>query len=184
MNDTEHFIKMLREEWSSGSDRSCVIVVASIIDELLGQLVRARLAPNPSSTDTLFDGPNAHLASFSARIDLAYRIGIISSKLCRDLHVIRRLRNRFAHSIESCTFADTGCKDQVEELMRSLQLRNRSSEPLLLNEDNAKGHFGWVAVAIITYLHRDAVRNLSIVPLSPPDADWLYKGKFSFAGKT
>lgn len=184
MTDTERFIYMLREEWSAGSDRSCVIVVASIIDELLGQLIRARLAPNPSSTDTLFDGPNAPLASLSARIDLSYRIGIISSKLCRDLHIVRRLRNHFAHSVQACTFADTGCKDQVQELMRSLRLRERSPEPLRPNEDNPKWHFGWVATAIITYLHRDAVRNLSIQPAMPPDTDWLYTGKFSFDGKT
>lgn len=184
MSDTERFIDMLSKEWSTGSDRSCVIVVASIINELLGQLIRARLAPNPSSNDTLFDGPNAPFSSFSARIDVAYRIGTISSTLCRDLHTIRRLRNRFAHSIESCTFTDTWCKDQVEELMRSLQLQERSQEPLLRHEADTRGHFGWIAVAIITYLHRDAVRTLSIVPLSPPDKDWLYVGKFSFAGKT
>jgi DNA-binding MltR family transcriptional regulator len=182
-DSTERFIGQLLEEWRRNSDRSCVIVAASIIDELLGRIIRARLVPNDSSQDTLFDGPNSPLGSFSARIDLAYRIALISPQLARDLHIIRRLRNRFAHSIDSCSFEDVGVRDQVEELFRSLNLVKRSPDPLTPIEDTTKGHFGWVATALITYLHRDVIEWRSVSALQPASLDWVYQGKFSFAGR-
>lgn len=47
------------------------------------------------------------MSSFSGRINLAYCLGWISDEARRDLHVIRDLRNRFAHGFEhSLSLAD------------------------------------------------------------------------------
>jgi hypothetical protein len=90
---------LLHAEFAKETDRAAVIVAASMLDELLRSILVAKLVPVSSSTDELFDGANAPLGTFSARIEMAYRVGLISVKFSRDLHLVRRIRNDFAHNI-------------------------------------------------------------------------------------
>lgn len=48
------------------------------------------------------------LASFSARIDVAYALGIIDQSLFKLLHAVRELRNSLAHSPHLKSLDDTG----------------------------------------------------------------------------
>ena len=73
-----------------------------MLDELLKQLIAAHLLPC-AGQETLFSGAAAPLSFFSSRIDLAHRIGLISPRLARDLHLIRRIRNDFAHTFDELT---------------------------------------------------------------------------------
>src|SRR5207253_9918219 len=72
--ESDRWFRILNAEFDHSSDRSCAIVAASSLEELLGNLIRARFVANSSSQDTLFDGPNAPIASFSAKIDFAFRL--------------------------------------------------------------------------------------------------------------
>ena len=94
----------LDREYGRTSARSFALVAASMLDELVKQLLVAHLLP-PTGRDSLFGGPHAPLGSFSARIDLSHRIGLISPRLARDLHLIRRIRNDFAHSFDDLSFS-------------------------------------------------------------------------------
>ncbi|MHB1142755.1 MAG: MltR family transcriptional regulator [Sulfuricaulis sp.] len=114
-----YWLDILVREFQGESDRACVILSATLLDTALEALLRARLVPNATSTDSLLDGSNAPLASFSARIDMAYRLGLISAQFARDLHIIRRIRNDFAHNISGCTFEDTSVRDRVMALSQS-----------------------------------------------------------------
>jgi hypothetical protein len=125
MDKINHLCQVLNTELREDSDRSCVIVAAAILEQILGDLLRGCLVPNSSSQDTLFDGPNAPLATFSSRIDFAFRIGLLSHQFARDLHLILRIRNSFAHSIEGCSFENAGVQDQVKELLKSMNLPGR-----------------------------------------------------------
>ena len=87
----------LQAELKGESPRGIVLVSAAMLEEALRELLVAFLVPNASASDTLFDGPMAPFGSFSAKIDAAYRLGLVSDKFCRDLHVIRRIRNDVAH---------------------------------------------------------------------------------------
>src|SRR5690349_19793079 len=86
-------VSRLYTELDKESDRGAVLVSTAMLDEALSQLLIAHLVPNPTSSDSLFDGSNAPLQSFSAKIDVGYRLALISDRFCRDLHVIRRIRN-------------------------------------------------------------------------------------------
>jgi len=69
-------LKILQEELEkSSSDRSCVIVAAAYIDELLGYLFRFFLtSPSSEKEDKeLFSGYGP-LSSFSSKIVLSYRL--------------------------------------------------------------------------------------------------------------
>jgi len=48
----------------------------------------------------LTEGFNAPIGKFSTRILLAFGLGLISEREYRELEVIRKIRNEFAHSID------------------------------------------------------------------------------------
>jgi DNA-binding MltR family transcriptional regulator len=101
---------------SSESTRAKVVLSACYLEELLGQLLLVVLAKNTDREDPLFDGPTAPLGNFSAKIEFAYRLAVISKENRTSLHLIRRIRNRFAHSITDCTFSDRKIKSWNEQL--------------------------------------------------------------------
>jgi DNA-binding MltR family transcriptional regulator len=115
-------------QFAKESDRACVIVTASILDELLRELLVAHFLPTTATDDALFDVPNAPLATFSSRIITAYRLGLISNKFARDLHLVRKIRNDFAHSIQGCEFDDSRVHARVLALSRSNSIVHRSKE--------------------------------------------------------
>ena len=113
------WVKEYYTEFSKESDRAAVILCASMLENALEDYLLARLVPNPASSDSLFDGPIAPLSTFSSKIDFAIRLGIISDQFARDLNIIRRIRNEFAHNISGCSFNDAAARSRVKELMRS-----------------------------------------------------------------
>lgn len=132
------YFQILHDEFQKESDRAAVVLTASIMDELLRTLLAARLVPVTSSNDELFDGANAPLGTFSSRIEMAYRIGLISVKFARDLHLIRKIRNDFAHNIHGCSFEEVKVRARVTELCNSHGIIARSphrfKEPLSVRD--------------------------------------------------
>jgi DNA-binding MltR family transcriptional regulator len=110
----------LHSEFKNESDRAAVILAASIIDEELTSLLKHYLRPTPSSNDEVFDGATAPLGNFSSKITMSYRLGLISGKFSRDLHLIRKIRNEFAHKVYGCDFNDGSVKQRIDELKKSL----------------------------------------------------------------
>ena len=100
------------------SERALPIIAVAVLDEGLAALLRGRLLPCPTSDDPLFEGPYAPLATFSTKIDFAFRLGLISAGVAASLHLIRKIRNDFAHDISGCSFSQPGVKNRVRELTR------------------------------------------------------------------
>jgi hypothetical protein len=107
------------EEFKSESDRACVILSSAMLDQTLANLLKKHLAPIATSKDGFIEEPSGPIYSFSARIDLAHRVGLISTKFCRDLHKIRDIRNDFAHDIAGCSFKNPSVCDKVNAIVHS-----------------------------------------------------------------
>src|SRR5262249_31340265 len=58
-----------------------------------------------------YSGP---LASFSARIDVGFAIGLYGDETKSDLHILRKVRNDFAHELMPKTFIEV--KDRIANL--------------------------------------------------------------------
>lgn len=110
----------LLEQFKKESDRAAVILVASIIDENLLILLKSYFVPIPNAEDSLFDMATSPLSTFSAKIDTTYRVGLISGKFARDLHIVRKIRNAFAHDIYGCSFENGSIKSRINELNNSM----------------------------------------------------------------
>jgi len=118
-SQTIMWMDTFRREFQKESDRASVILAGAMIEKSLEMMIRAKLIPSLHKKDELFDTPYAPLHNFKAKIELAYRIGLISSNLHRDLNIIRDIRNDFAHDIEGCSFENNRVKNRVDELMKS-----------------------------------------------------------------
>lgn len=109
---SDHFDYSIRKE----SSRAKVILSACYLDELLRQLLEVALKPSDSKEDPLLDGPQAPLGTYSAKIEICARLGLISEEAKRSLHLIRKIRNEFAHKLTECDFTKSKILKWNEEL--------------------------------------------------------------------
>lgn len=78
-------------------------------------LLEKYLIPCPNSIDQLFSN-NGPLGTFSSKIDLCHRLGLIDSEFTKSIHLIRRLRNSFAHEVYGAKLSEGSHKDRVRSL--------------------------------------------------------------------
>ncbi|MCI5057566.1 MAG: hypothetical protein MRY83_15740 [Flavobacteriales bacterium] len=130
-------LKSLEKEFKSESDRALAILGASAIDHSLGELLERTLIKVSKNQEKLLtsDGP---LSSFSSRIEICYRLGIISIKLRNSLHLIRKIRNDFAHNIVSHKLSGKGTSDKIMTLFKDMPLiaSNYKSQKREISERN------------------------------------------------
>ncbi|MES2413169.1 MAG: hypothetical protein V4614_05165 [Pseudomonadota bacterium] len=88
----------LVQELEGQSDRGVAIVGVAWIEEALVAAIHAFLEKDKTAWDRLFrkSGP---LSSLSAKIDLARLLAMTSDAIHSDLHILRDIRNEFAHSV-------------------------------------------------------------------------------------
>lgn len=153
------------------SDRAAVILAAPVLDDVLQTLLQQVLAPAPSGRDDLFEGATAPLGSLNSKIDMAFRMGLVSARLARDLHVVRRIRNDFAHNMTDCTFVSDSARSRVTDLARSF----RHFMPMYRDEEEfgsgAAGDFCLVTSWMIQYLCYMTPHSVS---LSASAEEWPY----------
>lgn len=105
----------INEEIKNSNDRGCSIVAASFFDELLGNILKANLIKDLKSDDDLFKGFGP-LSTFSAKVKISYRLGLISAKEFKQLEIFRKIRNKFAHQLTSKSYDDLDLKDLINNL--------------------------------------------------------------------
>ena len=98
------------------SDRGAVLVSATILDSSLEEVIKLRLLDTVSSADKLFSGFSAPLSSFAAKIEIAFRLGIIAEETMDMLTVFRKLRNDCAHRVEYGSFDEQRMKDRLNDV--------------------------------------------------------------------
>ena len=96
--------------------RGAVLVGVARVDAALEHLLQAVMASAPSGRETLFL-PDRPLGSIGAKVALAQRLGLIDPEAERALHVLRKLRNAFAHSAESASLSDPAHRDRLAEVI-------------------------------------------------------------------
>jgi len=94
-------------------------MIDSILREILAKFLKP---PIKSSEETLIDGDNP-LSTFSARIKVLYRLGIISEELKKDLDQIRKIRNYSAHNVDF-ELQNAPIRDHCKELKKTVIKRH------------------------------------------------------------
>jgi DNA-binding MltR family transcriptional regulator len=79
------------------SERGMTVLVVAELDRVLEMVLKSYLAPS-KARDDLFSGGSPPLGTFSARINIARALHLIREDEYELLHLIRRIRNEFAHN--------------------------------------------------------------------------------------
>jgi hypothetical protein len=105
--------------------RSLIVVGASKVDHLLLEILRRFLLPQiakPRQPDELLEG-DTPLGTFSARIKICRRLGLIDDTLRLALERLRALRNLCAHSV-SFDVTTSPAREHVADLRKRLAGRD------------------------------------------------------------
>ena len=107
-------------EFKEESDRAAVILGAAKIDSILAQILDRYMLPSLSSNDELLDG-DSPLATYSARINACYRLGLIDPHFAKALHLTRKIRNSFAHEVSGVSLESGAHADRINSLLLPLR---------------------------------------------------------------
>lgn len=104
---TDDNIDELAQAFLGESDRTVVVVLASILEDVLANQIRQRLRPMSADEEKAlrlfsFDGP---FGTFSTLINVGYALEIIDENTRAELHDLREMRNACAHSPRPISFA-------------------------------------------------------------------------------
>ena len=114
-----------RESLTPETDRGCAVAAAAFIDEEPKVLLMSALA-NETKLIEQAVSQSGPLANFSARIDFALLMGLLSRAVWRDLHLIRKIRNDFAHSPAPLAFDADPISSRCGELSHSWREKDAS----------------------------------------------------------
>jgi hypothetical protein len=114
------------DTFSKESDRAAGVLGAALLDLQLERLFRARLTTDTPPEVFAFRGP---LGDFAARIDLAFALGWIDAEVRADLHIIRDIRNDFAHAADhELSFSDQSIAARTKNLKTAQHMRANVQE--------------------------------------------------------
>lgn len=105
----------VERELEKESDRGCVVLAFAWMDEQITINLRRYLLPSGKGSEKSDEllGPGKPLGDASAKIDLCCRLGIIIPRTRDSLHLMRRLRNEFAHISSPLTFDAPGVRSRI-----------------------------------------------------------------------
>lgn len=150
------------------TDRGRALVVASLIEEMLEEILRNFLLEN-KETKSLFEAANAPLGTFSAQSLLCRSLGLISKEEFKDIDIIRRIRNEFAHNV-MCSFEQQKISDLAASLTFGMSYLDSLPKGHKSRVEEPKSRFGMVSTSLVTGLYNRAhyVRKMRLTELEWP----------------
>ena len=160
----EYFWPFL-DELSKETARGKVLMCAGFLEEQLRVVLLSFLLEVKAATE-LLNGQNAPLGSFGARIDACCSMGLISNNEHNDLHIVRRIRNEFAHGT-TVSFHDEAIKAKCARLVLKAHDYGRVDGRVEIKV-GATGQFETSATALILNLinrpHYVGQKRLAVQP--------------------
>ncbi|CAG1770873.1 hypothetical protein BAC2_01338 [uncultured bacterium] len=163
---------VLANEFAKESDRAAVILTSAILERVLESLLCKRLAPPSDHPDELFQG-RGPASGLSAKIAFAYRLGLISSGFRRDLDLIRRIRNEFAHNVHGCSFESQGVQSRVLALSTSSGLQDRCKPIRDLLPPGTRHDFLFIASWLLHSLNQ-TIESVEPIREAAPEFGYTY----------
>jgi DNA-binding MltR family transcriptional regulator len=165
---TEHEIREKLKDWASlfteleqTNDRAMAILCGAFLDEILALLLQGFLVEGSPATNGLFDADRP-LGTYSAKIQLAHALGLITDDEYNDLDTIRKVRNRFAHALQGLSFTDDSITDLCKNLKMSKLRKKHISDSM-----TSRQHFDFAFKMLMIELtqrerHIEDVRRVSL----------------------
>ncbi|MCA9348422.1 hypothetical protein KC867_03365 [Candidatus Saccharibacteria bacterium] len=141
INEREEFFAALERAESlvkGESPRAKVLIYVSAIERSLQEVLRNVLVPSNQKEDILL---SETANTFESQIDLAFRTGVISHNLWRDLHILRELRDDCYGRIENFSFEHSAIKSSVAMLERNIGKKTFIGLPVMRMDTEDKFSF-------------------------------------------
>lgn len=103
-------LKEIEREISKSSDRGTVLICGSVLDGLLGEVLRGFLVEGNKKEEDLFKGKGV-LANFDGKIIMAFYLGLINKNEFDNLKHLQKIRNIFAHQVFDISFENNRIKN-------------------------------------------------------------------------
>lgn len=86
------------DEIEKQSDRGAAILLTSWLEEELADCLKSKFINIQNNATNVFQR-NGPLSTLSSKIEISYLLGFISEENYKNLKIIKRVRNEFAHSL-------------------------------------------------------------------------------------
>lgn len=170
LNPLQGTFQSFMGEFVTESDRAAVILGAAKVEFQLGQILEKYLLPSTSSSDDLLEG-DSPLATFSAKIKICHRLGLIDNNFVRLLNIFRKLRNGFAHEVTSNSLSSGSARDRVFSMAEQfhdkkfyISLLNKISE--VMNKDASDPSVVFRATLGVSLLHLNEL-HIQLTTITP-----------------
>ena len=97
-----------------GMDHTAAILLTAELERLLNMILKEYFLPNRRNIRDILS-PEGSCGALYAQIELAYRLGIITEVIAHDLHIVREIRNRFAHGTHEMSFESEELKNKLPQ---------------------------------------------------------------------
>lgn len=124
-------------------ERGLILALSAFAEESLGHLLESFMLPNLAAKK-LLDGFNAPLGTFSARIQAAYALGLITAEQFDNLELMRKIRNEFAHSWKGVSFKNQKIASYIAALHFDRGTTRMPSSP----QEKAAAAFKWLILEL------------------------------------
>ncbi|MDN5003978.1 hypothetical protein ACFQZO_24375 [Bradyrhizobium sp. GCM10027634] len=110
----DQMLEILARQTEAGS----ALVTAGLVEDWLQKLLLAAAREDLTNDDAsrLFDGPMGALKSFSNKIEISCMLSLIDKQTRKDLRLIKKIRNNFAHSSRFVSFSTEHIAKDCREL--------------------------------------------------------------------
>lgn len=105
------FTNLIRKQ----EDQAMVLSLATFLEDTLGRLLIAYFRTCKATKD-LVEGFNAPLGTFGSRIKAVYAFGLVTDEQFKDMEVLRKIRNQFAHNWEGVTLEQNDIQSLIGQL--------------------------------------------------------------------
>ena len=99
------------EQLEKDSDRAVGVVAAAIVEQRLSELILLHLHKTDQKILERIFRVGGPVGSFSAKIDMAFLMGLVSLAFHAEMVIVKNIRNAFAHKLESTTFDTQKVRD-------------------------------------------------------------------------
>ena len=118
-------------------------MAAEYLSNQLNEALRRFFVDDRGVCDSMLEDSNGALARLSSRIDCAYLVGLIGPVARREMHLVRKIRNDFAHSYKPLDFSDTNIANRCRELRAHA----------LIPDDSARANFTRSVMGLLAVIH-------------------------------
>lgn len=169
----EHLNKFLSVVHTQ-DDAAMVLSLATFIEESLGRLLLSYFRTCKATKD-LIEGFNAPLGTLGSRIKAAYSFGLVTEDQYKDLEILRKVRNQFAHNWEGVSLE----RNDIQAMIGQLSCYTFTSKPIEGNSrEKLLGTISTCCVELQIFLARieagkaerapDVSHRLSTMPPTEP----------------